>query len=49
MVWDSICGGRGFGIAALVLVMAGGAGALLHAPTPNDDGGSDYSKNRNAL
>jgi hypothetical protein len=37
------------GIAALVLVMAGGAGALLHAPTHDDDGGSDYSKNRNAL
>jgi hypothetical protein len=27
MVWDSICGGRALGVAAVVLVMAGGAGA----------------------
>jgi hypothetical protein len=36
MVWDSICGGRVIGIAvgmaAVVLVMAGGAGVLM-----NDD------------
>jgi hypothetical protein len=30
MVWDSICGGRAIGMAAVVLVMAGGAGALSH-------------------
>jgi hypothetical protein len=27
MVWDNIYGGRALGVAAVVLVMAGGAGA----------------------
>jgi hypothetical protein len=28
MVWDSICGGRAIGMAAVMLVMAGEAGEL---------------------
>jgi hypothetical protein len=51
MEWDKICGVRALriavGIAALVLVMAGGAGAATL--TVDDSGGADYTRIQDAV